>query len=414
MMGWWPNPLVRGAWATRRAGLWLRPPDSRRGRVAKTGRNRRRSAQVVDHRGRRRRPGRRRRRHLVGHPRHARAAAAGIVTTTTVQTVTTGTISQTVAATGTIEPATTANLNFAVSGKVTAVDVTPGQVVTEGQTLATVDPTALNATLAQAQATLANDQAQLATDQADGASATQIALDNANIASAQNQVTSGPDGGGRRHPGVDDGRHGGLGEPDRGPAGHRVLAPPRRRVPRRRARRGSTAAPADGLVGFRSPGSSASASASTGLHRLVLVVVLAARWWWCRPARTSSTPRCRAAACPRSRSGDQATITPSGATTPVYGTVGLDRPGGHHHRACRRSRWSIDVTGSPSGLYGGTSANVSIIVEGAPGRRGGADQAPSPTPTAPRPSPSTRTGEGRPARDHRHRRRPVRPRSSAG
>src|SRR5665213_3266401 len=122
--------------------------------------------------------------------RPSSAAASGVVTTTSVHTVSTGTISQTVAATGTIEPATQASLSFAVSGKVTAVDVIPGQAVAVGQTLATVDPTALNASLAQAQATLANDEAQLATDQTAGAASTQIALDNANIASAQNQVTS--------------------------------------------------------------------------------------------------------------------------------------------------------------------------------------------------------------------------------
>jgi len=104
----------------------------------------------------------------VAATRGTSSGAAGIVTTTTVQTVTTGTIQQTVAATGTIEPTTTADLDFAVSGRVTAVDVAPNQVVTVGQVLATVDPTTLNATLAQAQATLANDQAQLATDVADG------------------------------------------------------------------------------------------------------------------------------------------------------------------------------------------------------------------------------------------------------
>ena len=47
--------------------------------------------------------------------------------------VTTGTIQQTVASSGTIEPASQANLNFAVSGTVTAVDVKAGQTVTAGQ-----------------------------------------------------------------------------------------------------------------------------------------------------------------------------------------------------------------------------------------------------------------------------------------
>jgi len=66
--------------------------------------------------------------------RSSGAATTGITTTTTVQTVTTGTITQTVAATGTAEPASQANLNFAVSGTVTAVDVTAGQTVATART----------------------------------------------------------------------------------------------------------------------------------------------------------------------------------------------------------------------------------------------------------------------------------------
>ena len=68
----------------------------------------------------------------------------GLVVTTTTVPVTTGTIQQTVASSGTIEPASQANLNFAVSGTVTAVNVKAGQTVTAGQVLATVDTTALS------------------------------------------------------------------------------------------------------------------------------------------------------------------------------------------------------------------------------------------------------------------------------
>ena len=97
--------------------------------------------------------------------------------TSKVETVTTGTITQAVSASGTIEPSSQANLSFAVAGRVTAVDVSAGQTVTVGQTLATLDPTTLTATVTQAQATLAADQSKLATDQDDGASATQVAAD---------------------------------------------------------------------------------------------------------------------------------------------------------------------------------------------------------------------------------------------
>src|SRR5450631_3242574 len=84
------------------------------------------------------------------------SAAPTITTTTSVQTVSTGTITKTVSSSGTIEPASTANLNFGSSGKVTAVNVSVGQTVTAGQALATIDASSLSASLAQAQASLAS------------------------------------------------------------------------------------------------------------------------------------------------------------------------------------------------------------------------------------------------------------------
>ena len=122
------------------------------------------------------------------------AATPGITTTTSVQTVTTGTITQTVAATGTVEPASQANLNFAVSGRVTAVDVTVGQVVTAGPVPGhDRSDTSLTPRWPRPRPRWPMDQAQLATDQAGASSATQIASDKANIASAQTQVTTRPD-----------------------------------------------------------------------------------------------------------------------------------------------------------------------------------------------------------------------------
>ena len=59
--------------------------------------------------------------------------ATGLVVTSEVVKATTGTIKQTVATLGTLEPASQANLDFGVSGVVTAVDVKAGQVVTVGQ-----------------------------------------------------------------------------------------------------------------------------------------------------------------------------------------------------------------------------------------------------------------------------------------
>ena len=50
------------------------------------------------------------------------STATGLTVTTVTVPVTTGTIEQTVASSGTIEPASQADLNFAVSGTVTAVE----------------------------------------------------------------------------------------------------------------------------------------------------------------------------------------------------------------------------------------------------------------------------------------------------
>jgi len=289
------------------------------------------------------------------------SAAAGIVTTTSVQTVTTGTITQTVAATGTIEPTTTADLNFAVAGKVTAVDVTANQVVTVGQVLATVDPTTLNATLAQAQATLANDQATLATDVADGASTTQIALDNANIAAAQNQVTAAQSA-------VSDATlvsttAGTVASVDLA-VGQQVTASSTASSSGSTASTGSSSTSgtgssgsgSSGFSGAASTGSSAS-SASSGSSASTGQVVVVSTGSYVVNSTVSSS------GVSQLQVGDQSNITPSGATTPVYGTVGSIGVVATTTSGVSSFPVVIDVTGSPSGLYGGTSANVSIIVK---------------------------------------------------
>ncbi len=83
-----------------------------------------------------------------------------------------GTIEQTLALTGNLSPISQSDVNFQVSGTVTAVDVSAGQTVTAGQLLATVDGSTLQASLVQAQASLAAAKAKMASDQASTAGAT--------------------------------------------------------------------------------------------------------------------------------------------------------------------------------------------------------------------------------------------------
>jgi len=61
--------------------------------------------------------------------------------------------------------------------------------------------------------------------------------------------------------------------------------------------------------------------------------------------------------------GDQAVITPSGATTPVFGTVGSISTLASTSTGVASFPVVIDVTGSPTGLYGGASATVAITVK---------------------------------------------------
>jgi membrane fusion protein, macrolide-specific efflux system len=114
--------------------------------------------------------------------------AAAATPTTTVETVETGTIRQSVSATGTVAPANEENLNFSVSGQVTKVSVSEGQHVKKGQTLATINSASLSAAVAQAESTVASDQARLDDDDSNGASDTQIAADQAALTAAKNQL----------------------------------------------------------------------------------------------------------------------------------------------------------------------------------------------------------------------------------
>ncbi len=61
--------------------------------------------------------------------------------------------------------------------------------------------------------------------------------------------------------------------------------------------------------------------------------------------------------------GDQVDITPTGSTTPVYGTVGSISLIGSQSSDVTTFPVVVDVTGNPTGLYAGATADVSIIVK---------------------------------------------------
>ncbi|MFB2580699.1 efflux RND transporter periplasmic adaptor subunit [Herbiconiux sp. P15] len=99
------------------------------------------------------------------------------------------TLEKTIDSSGTLAPTVQEDVDFAVAGTVTAVNVTAGQTVAAGDVLATVDTLTVQADALAAQATLARAQATLASAEADDdgsdESAAQIASDQAAVDEAQ-------------------------------------------------------------------------------------------------------------------------------------------------------------------------------------------------------------------------------------
>ncbi len=75
-------------------------------------------------------------------------------------------VSQSLTVVGTVAPVSDASVAFQVGGKVATVSATAGQQVSPGQTLATLDTTALSETVSSDQSTLAAAQAKLSEDEA--------------------------------------------------------------------------------------------------------------------------------------------------------------------------------------------------------------------------------------------------------
>ena len=300
------------------------------------------------------------------------SASTLITTTTTVQTVSTGTITQTVASSGTIEPSSQASLNFGQSGRVTAVDVTVGQTVTAGQALATIDGSSLTASLAQAQAVLANDQAQLSSDQAAGASSAQIASDQASVDSTQTQVTSAQTALSEATltstiAGTVASVSLTVGQQVSGSSSSSGSTAGSSSTSGSAAGSGSSAGggsfsgggASSGAAGGASSSSGSSSSSSSSSTSAQVVVVSTGSYIVNTTVGSTQIGQLKL--------GDQATVTVSGSTTPVYGTVGSIGLLATTTSGVSTFPVVIDVTGSPTGLYGGSSATVSIVTQELPG-----------------------------------------------
>ena len=283
-------------------------------------------------------------------------------------TVGTATVEQTVAASGTVEPTTTSNLNFGAAGQVTAVDVTQGQKVRAGQQLATISSASLASQVAQAQASITAGQAKLSTDQTAAASAAQIAADQASIVVAQAQLASAraaltgatltsPIAGTVTSVSITVGQQV-TSSVSSSVSGGSAVGSSSGSGSGTSAGSGSGSSGSSGSSFSGSSGSGSSSSGSSG-----------------STSSSSSTPQIQvistgsyvvdssvgAGDVANIANGDQATITTAGSTTPVFGLVNSIGIVASSSSGTSAFPVVISVTGSPAGLYAGSTATVSII-----------------------------------------------------
>jgi membrane fusion protein, macrolide-specific efflux system len=289
---------------------------------------------------------------LVTRTSGSAASAAPIAVTTQKVTVSTGTIKQTVSASGTIEPASQADLSFAVSGQVTAVNVAVGQKVTSGQTLATLNTSALQYQAQAASETLSSAQSRLSTDQSSGASTSQIASDQASVTSAESQLATAQQN---------------LANANLASTISGTVASINLSVGQMVSGSGSTgnssnSSSADsgtgvGSVGGSGLGASASSSSSSSSSSSAQIVVVSTNSY-----NVSATVDDTQVG--QVKVGDQVTIQPGSSTTTVYGTVSsvglVAQSSGSGSSSVASFPVVVAVTGTPSGLYAGTSATLTI------------------------------------------------------
>ncbi|WP_298346611.1 efflux RND transporter periplasmic adaptor subunit [Ferrimicrobium sp.] len=253
----------------------------------------------------------------IGYVVRAETSSAGrgrSARTERVITVTDGTASQTIPASGTIEPATERTATFATSGIINTVSVAIGQSVSAGQQLATLETAPLAAAVAQAQAQLASAQTKLSTDEAAGATSSTINADDAAVSAANYSLSIA---------------QANLGDATlRAPVSGTVVA--------------STLTP-----GLQVSGTVNAAGAAPG------ITIISPNSWLVEAAISD-------ASIAGVSVGEQATITPQGSTTNVYGTVSSVGLVASVSGGVASFPVTIAITGSPSELYAGLPANISL------------------------------------------------------
>jgi len=258
-----------------------------------------------------------------------RPDAEGATATTATAEATTSTVRDTVTGSGTLEPARSATLSFASSGAVTKVRVEAGDTVRKGAVLAAIDTTSLEAALTSAEAQLVAAQTTASGDGSE--SAAQQAANTARVASAQADVEEAQDA----------------------LEAATLVAPFAGQVSAVGYEAGDRAG-SSASSGASQPGTGTTAASTTSTDGITVIT----------PHRFVVTADVSAADVERISAGMQVEITPTGATEPVYGTVGtVGRVAETASDGTATFPVTVEVTGRQADLHAGTSADVSIIVE---------------------------------------------------
>ena len=260
--------------------------------------------------------------------RAAAETATSATSSTQLVAASLGTVKETVSASGTIEPATQSTATFTSVGTVTEVAVEVGDGVRKGQLLARIDDGDLEDAVSLAEASVTAAQ-----DQVDSASTAQaLASAKAQRASARSQLADAQaalDGATLRAPIAGVVASVGYDAGD------------------------STGSGAGGSGGATGTGSATdpTATTSTGIQ----VVDTSS---WVVDASVSSSD------LGQLRKGLQATITPTGASENVFGTVrSVGVVASSSSSGTATFPVVIGVTGTPEGLHAGTTATVAITVK---------------------------------------------------
>jgi RND family efflux transporter MFP subunit len=261
--------------------------------------------------------------------RLTRPATATTAATTTAKATKT-TQRTTVSATGTLAPQNQAYLNFPAAGTVSAVNVQLGQTVASGQVLATQDTTTLASAVTSAQAGVDSAQSSLSTLNSSSSSTTaQISAAKAQLASAQAKLTSA----------------------NSDLAGATMTAPFAGVVAQVTLTANSKVSGTTSTT--TGPGTTTQVSSSTSAAAQV-VVVDTSTW------QVNSTVGMADLAS--LKQGLTSTVTATGSSTSLPGTLTSIGIVGTTSSGSTSYPIIVTLTGNPTGLYVGGSADVTIVV----------------------------------------------------